>query len=286
MSPTYQNRMARQVEWSTVHEIIKYCSQSWEHWILDYVHLQHELDLACSPRTLEQWLKQCGYFCCVACQKPYLTLVQAAAQWIWGIDHIFWWKEKEWRKVLWSDEVTFLVGGCTVKQRVTRNKQDRFCSTCIQHQFHRGHTTPVNAWGAIGYGYKSPLLFIDGSGKKGAFTQQNYLDQVLKLHIEPILEDFGAHTHKLEMEPLFMEDGNSAHGHKSTNNCCAKWRTLHGIILMPHPSTSPDMNPIEKCWRRIKQALHRRCRQPTTEAEMRAVMTEEWERIPQEWIND
>jgi transposase len=82
-----------------------------------------------------------------------------------------------------------------------------------------------------------------------------------------------------------MEDGNLAHGHKSTNNCCAKWRTTHGVILMPHPSTSPDMNPIEKCWRRIKQALHRRKHQPTTEAQMEAAVTEEWEAIPQEWIN-
>jgi transposase len=72
-----------------------------------------------------------------------------------------------------------------------------------------------------------------------------------------------------------MEDGNSAHGHKSTRNYCAKWRTAHGIILMPHPSTSPDMNPIEKCWRRIKQALHRRKHQPTNEAEMQAAVTEE-----------
>ena len=133
-----------------VHKIIEYCSQSWEHQILDYIQLQQELDLACSAKTLEQQLKQCGYFCCVACQKPYLTLVQAHAWWIWGINHIFWWKEKEWRKVLWSDEVIFLVGGCTVKQRVTRNKHEWFCSTCIQHQFHRGHTTPVNAWGVIG----------------------------------------------------------------------------------------------------------------------------------------
>jgi hypothetical protein len=29
----------------------------------------------------------------------------------------------------------------------------------------------------------------------------------LKPHIEPILEDFGVHTHELEMEPLFMEMG-------------------------------------------------------------------------------
>jgi transposase len=54
---------------------------------------------------------------------------------------------------------------------------------------------------------------------------------------------------------------------------------------MPHPSTSPDMNPIEKCWRRIKQALHRRKHQPTTEVEMERAVTEEWEAIPQEWIN-
>jgi len=58
--------------------------------------------------------------------------------------------------------------------------------------------------------------------------------------------------------PLFMEDGNSAHGHKSISNCCAQYRSRHGIILLPYPSTSPDMNPIEKCWRWIKQALHRR----------------------------
>jgi hypothetical protein len=45
------------------------------------------------------------------------------------------------------------------------------------------------------------------------------------------------------------------------------------------------MNPIEKCWRRIKQALHRQKRQPTTEAEIEAAVTEECEAIPQEWIN-
>jgi transposase len=116
----------------------------------------------------------------------------------------------------------------------------------------------------------------------------DYLAQVLKPHIQGILESFAAITHQLQptAEPLFMKDGNPAHGHKSVTNCCAKWRTKHGVILMPHPSTSPDMNPIEKCWRRIKQALHRRKLQPKTEAEMRAAVTEEWETIPQQWINE
>ena len=180
-----------------------------------------------------------------------------------------------------------MIGGRSVKEKVTRKRGERTCETCIQHQFHRGHTTPVNAWGSIGYGYKSPLLFIDGTGKSGAFKQVDYLGQILESHIQAILEDFASITHKLSpvAEPLFMEDGNSAHGHKSTSNCCARWRTAHGIVLMPHPPSSPDMNPIEKCWRRIKQRLHRRKHQPTNIDEIKAAVTEEWDIIPQEWIN-
>jgi hypothetical protein len=143
--------------------------------------------------------------------------------------------------VLWSDEVTFLVGSRLAKQRVTSNLCERYYDNCIQHQFHQGHTTPVHAWGAIRYNYKSPLLFLNGSSKNGAFTQKDYLAQVLSPYIEPILNDFGTHTHAIGLEPLFMEDGNSAHGHRSEDNCYAIYRTKNGIILMPHPSTSPDM---------------------------------------------
>jgi hypothetical protein len=75
----------------------------------------------------------------------------------------------EWLKVLWLDEVTFLIGSKSTKKKVTRKKGERCCETCIQHQFHRGHTTPVNAWGAIGYGYKSLLLFFKDSGKSKTF---------------------------------------------------------------------------------------------------------------------
>ena len=55
---------------------------------------------------------------------------------------------------------------------------------------------------------------------------------------------------------------------------------------MPHLLTSLDMNPIEKCWRYIKQKLHRRRKQPTTVAEIEVAVREEWERISQQWIND
>jgi hypothetical protein len=82
---------------------------------------------------------------------------------------------------------------------------------------YRGHTTPVHAFGAIGYRYKSQLVFVHGSGKNGAFTQMDYLKQVLKLYIQSFLEAFGA----ICRTPQFMEDGNSAYRHKFTKNPCA-----------------------------------------------------------------
>jgi hypothetical protein len=108
------------------------------------------------------------------------------------------------------------------------------------------------------------------------------LKQVLEPHIQGFIDDFATITHTLSpiAELLFIEDGNAAHGHKSERNCCVKWRTAHGIILMPHPLTSPDMNPIEKCWRWIKQRLHRQQHQPTNEEEMQAAVREEWDVIP------
>jgi hypothetical protein len=205
-----------QVRW-----IIAYVSSSWEHRTLDYQYLHDKLHLECSAQTLERQLKEAGYYRYVACQKPYLTLLQADNRMIWGLGYIFWRREFEWRRILWSDEVIFLVGGRTIKQKVTRNLCERFCDNCIQHQFHRGGTIPVNAWGAIGHDYKSPLVFVKGSGKRGAFTQKDYLSQILTPHIKSILEDFGAYTHALGLEPLFIEDGNSAYGHKSIHNCCA-----------------------------------------------------------------
>jgi hypothetical protein len=96
--------------------------------------------------------------------------------------HIFW--TIEWLKVLWSDKVTFLVRGRSAKAKVMRNTKkgglERYCEDCIQYQFHRGYTMPINAWGTIRYGYKSPLIFVNGTSKKGAFKQVNYLIQVLQ----------------------------------------------------------------------------------------------------------
>ena len=85
----------------------------------------------------------------------------------------------------------------------------------------------------------------------------DYLAQILEF-IRPILSAFSFITLLLlePVQPLFMEDGNPAHGHKLINNPCALFRALWDIKLLPHPSISPDINPIKKCWRWMKHRIH------------------------------
>jgi hypothetical protein len=65
-----------------VDEIILYCAESWENRILQWPKLREELQLKCSVQTLERRLHQQGYWRCVACQKPFLTLAQVTARFL------------------------------------------------------------------------------------------------------------------------------------------------------------------------------------------------------------
>ena len=57
----------------------------------------------------------------------------------------------------------------------------------------------------------------------------------------------------------------------------------HNISVLPWPSRSPDLNPIEHAW----DYLGRRVRQhnPTTLIQLTRLLIEECERIPQDYLN-
>jgi len=118
------------------------------------------------------------------------------------------------------------------------------------------------------------LINIHRIGLYSIFIQKDYLSQVFELYIEGFLKAFGAIL-EADKTPQFIEDGNSIYSHKSTTNLCVHWQAFKGIVLFYFPTISPNMNPIEKCWRRIKQTLYRRQRQPTNEAEIIAAVYKE-----------
>jgi hypothetical protein len=81
---------------------------------------------------------------------------------------------------------------------------------------------------------------------------------------------------ELRYLPTFIEDSNPAYSYKSITNPCAIYREKYSIQVLNHPSTSPNLNLIKKCWRAMKQSLHRCKIQPINEIDIANAMIEEW----------
>ena len=125
------------------------------------------------------------------------------------------------------------------------------------------------------------MIIIQNYSKKRAFTQIDYLVQVLELAIKAILVDFGIVTAESRYLPIFIEDSNPVHSYKSTTNIYTRFRQEYNIQLLNHPSILPDLNPIEKCWRAIKQLLYCCKIQPTNKKEIANTIIEEEDTLDQ-----
>ena len=54
---------------------------------------------------------------------------------------------------------------------------------------------------------------------------------------------------------------------------------LLSMFLLPWPASSPDMNPIEEIWRRMKMRIARRNHRATKAIELRQAIQEGWDSI-------
>jgi hypothetical protein len=262
----------------TLEAIKRYVDLNWHTACKPWQEILRDFGLSCSVQTLRRALHREGYGSYIAARAPLRTRKQRQRRTEWAAQHL----HDDWTKILWSDECTFEFD-LRIKQRVIRRRGTRNTPNKIQWQKQRKGPGRWNIWAAIGYNYKSPLIWLKGSGKNGAFLQKDYLSQVLEPHLERILAEMAT---KCGCTPTFMEDGNAAHGCKSTKNPVYLWKQLHKIKLLDWAANSPDMNPIEQIWRIIKQALRKRRAELNTQAQFLAAVEEEYERIPLSKINE
>ena len=124
-------------------------------------------------------------------------------------------------------------------------------------------------WGAIAWGKKSELVFME----KGRKTAADFVHQVYEGALGRFLEEFDA--------PILMEDGAPVHRAKIAN----EWRVSHGITKMDWPAQSPDMNPIENLWKILKEMVHQQFKTGMTLDTYRKVILASWQSIEIETIN-
>ena len=98
-------------------------------------------------------------------------------------------------------------------------------------------------WGAVSMETRSPLVIMKRELGREGYTNWSYREALME-GLLPIWPVEGG---------LFQQDNARIHTAQATK----EWLKEHGINLIPWPTHSPDLNPIEHVWKAVKTELRR-----------------------------
>jgi len=202
-------------------------------------------------------------------KKPFLSKKHREERMRWARTHQHWTVD-DWRRVIFSDETKInLWNSDGIKYSL--RKQD----TPLQ-PFHIEETVKHGGgslmfWGCMtskGLGYGCQIY--DGTMK--AVDYIHILDTTLK----DSLEYYGYNPDGV----IFQHDNDRKHTATVTKTYLEDER----IKVLPWPSQSADLNPIEHVWNYLKVRIGLRDKRPTSIRDLWQVVLEEWEKIPTQYI--
>jgi hypothetical protein len=124
-------------------------------------------------------------------------------------------------------------------------------------------------FGVIGLGYKSKLLFIEGT-----VDAANYVENLARLGFMGELDEkYGV------LNWIFQQGGAPCH----TAQEAIDWIEENCDLLSMWPANSPDLNPIELSWAILKNIVAKLTRKIVDE--LKKVLSDAWTSIPQATIN-
>lgn len=144
-------------------------------------------------------------------------------------------------KVIFSDECRLEVMTEST-HFVRRRSGEKYKDGCTINRVK--HPAAVMIWGCITAAGPGPLYFVEGTLRQDQYRRiisdvfLPFLDA-----LEPPLDDY-----------TFMQDGAPCHTARSITDIFER----EGIIVLPWPGNSPDMNPIENCWAHLKKLVYSR----------------------------
>jgi hypothetical protein len=189
--------------------------------------------------------------------QPRLEPHHKEARVVWAEERISW--TTQWRTVIFSDEKKFNLDGpdgCQYYWQDLR-REPQYFSKRVQG----GGSLMI--WAAFSYQGKTKLAIMRGRQDSAAYQQ------VLQEYLVPCTRILGLNR------GLFQQDNAPIHSSASTTT----WFTNKGIHLLPWPSRSPDLNPIENIWGYLVRRVYASGKQYQSVTELEAAVQGAWDSI-------
>lgn len=238
----------------------------------------------CNPRTIHRAMGTLGFRLCLRCGRSSVGAknkerrVEFARRMADARP-----TPQEWRAVRFSGELHF---GFSVDGRVRLLPRagERQCATCrdeAEEEEWPRDARRVHAWAALGYGFKSELLFYDdatGPNSTGALSMDEYKSKVLNGVVLPWLQ--AGQVFALE------EDADEfAHGGASKVNTVQEWKAAHALQAHFGCSESPDLSLLDSVWPPGKQWANGAARDDWDDETLKQAAKEAWAAIDLERVN-
>lgn len=179
------------------------------------------------------------------------------------------WTVEQWSKVVWSDESKFQIFGSDGRLYCWKRPQEPLRNTHVNPTVKHGGGR-IMVWGCFTSEGIGNLCRIDGG-----------LDSELYRRI--LSEDFFGTLdwYGLDVENvIFQHDNDPKHTAKKTK----KWLKDYDVNVLPWPSQSPDLNPIEHLWNEVERRLRQLPQRPTSKEDLWIKLQEVWNRIELDFL--
>lgn len=231
--------------------------------------LEEVRGVALSTETIRKRLKEKGIRSYRAATGPLLTTQHRVQRLRYAQNHGNW-NLRHWSHVLFTDESRFCLHPDDRRVKVWRRPGERYaqCNVAGKVAFGGGS---VMVWGGICLGGRTELYVVDG----GALTAERYKNEILERIVVPFLPFIGQNA-------TLMHDNARPH----TARVVTEYLNDVDLQVLNHPARSPDMNPIEHVWDELGRRIKGRTPTPGTLRALKEALTFEWDRIPQETIDN
>ncbi|GFU01656.1 transposable element Tcb2 transposase [Trichonephila clavipes] len=180
------------------------------------------------------------------------------------------WTEENWACVLFSDESRFSLSSDCRRQLIWRESGTAYRPENIQEK-DRYLTCSIMVWAGIMINGRTRLHVV----ANGTMTGQRYIDEVLLPRVRLFC---GAVDKKF----VFMDDNATYHRTVAVQDCLDS----EGIQRLVWPARSPDLNPIENVWDALGRQVAGRNYPPTNKNTLIRALTEEWDKLPQQLLDN